>query len=144
MEHSPQQVSRHIQYLLDSSHIRDAQIQKTAANQRRKSQPQRWCCAACRTHITDESYLIQINGSFQHYKMNPQGHAFQFRSFKHAEGCVRTGQPTTEHSWYTGYLWQFAYCARCQIQLGWYFTGPEPFFGLIDQRIVRCSAEKAL
>ena len=107
MEDYSQRISRQKQYLLDSAHIRDAQIVWAVEQQRGKNQDQRWCCAACRAQITDETCLIPIEGQHEHHKVNPQGHAFQFRSFKYAEGCVPIGEPTAEHSWYSGYLWQF-------------------------------------
>ena len=143
MEDYSQRISRQKQYLLDSAHIRDAQIVWAVEQQRGKNQDQRWCCAACRAQITDETCLIPIEGQHEHHKVNPQGHAFQFRSFKYAEGCVPIGEPTAEHSWYSGYLWQFAHCTRCHSQLGWYFAGAESFFGLINQYLVRCTGQKA-
>jgi hypothetical protein len=144
MEHPRQQRRPQMLYLLDSAHIGESIEEKTVAKQRKKSKGQRWCCAVCGTYVTQESYLVHIDGTFEHYKMNPQGQAFQFRSFIQAEGCARVGQPTEENTWYTGYFWQFAHCARCQTQLGWYFTGPKPFFGLIKQQLVRCPDDNSL
>ncbi len=144
MDHTLRQIPPQKQYLLDSAHIGDAQIELAVEKQRQKSKGQRWCCAICGTYVTDDGQRISIDGTYDHYKINPHGHTFRFRSFKYAEGCERAGQATAEHSWYTGYLWQFAHCARCKTQLGWYFSGSESFYGLINRQIVQCSEEKSL
>ena len=142
MEHTRQRIAPQKQYLLDSAHICDPQIESVVEKQRQKLKGQRWCCAVCRAYITDDGQRIYIDGTHEHRKTNPLGQAFQFRSFKYAEGCERAGQPTAEYSWYTGYVWQFAHCARCKTQIGWYFIGTESFYGLINQQIILCSAEK--
>jgi hypothetical protein len=144
MNHTRLQILPPMQYLLDSAHIIDAQVESVVEKQRQKSKGQRWCCAICGTYVTDDGHRINIDGSHEHHKINPHGHSFRFRSFKYAEGCGRTGQPTAEYSWYTGYLWQFAQCVRCKTQLGWYFAGVESFYGLINQQIVQCSEEQSL
>jgi hypothetical protein len=141
MEHIHRQISPPSQFLLDSAHIKDRQIEQVVEKLRDKPKEQRWCCVACGNYVCDDGHLIPIDGLTEHYKINPVGQAFRFRSFKQAEGCTYAGQPTAEHSWYTGYLWQFAHCGRCQTQLGWYFSGPEPFFGLINRQLKKCAQE---
>ena len=143
MEHSRCEFRTHSLHLLDSAHIDDAQIAKAVAEQRDEYKGQRWCCAVCRVHITDEAQRIRIDGEYEHHKINPQGQGFKFRCFQQAPGCARVGQLTMEHSWFSGYSWQFAFCAYCHTQLGWYFAGPHPFFGLINQNVVRCSDAKS-
>jgi|GEM_PF-1145777 len=138
-----QQINPQKYYLLDSAQISDVQAEFDVETQRRKSKRQSWCCALCGAYVTDESQHVHINGSLEHRKINPQGYTFEFRSFKHADGCARVGAMTSEHSWFAGYFWQFAHCGKCKIQLGWYFDGPEPFFGLINRQIVQCPEEKS-
>jgi len=142
MKHTEQQNGSQTQYLLDTAHISGAQIESVIEEPRLKSKGQRWCCAVCGTYVTDDGQLTHINGTHQHYKVNPQGQGFQFCSFKYAEGCSRSGELTAEHTWYSGYLWQFAHCNRCDTQLGWYFAGPKSFYGLIKRQIVMCPKEK--
>jgi hypothetical protein len=141
MEYLRQQTRSQTQFLLDSAHLRDAQIVRAVEKIRAKPKAQHWCCVVCGNYVTDEDQLVRINGSSVHSKINPMGHTFRFRSFKQAEGCERVGQLTAEYSWYSGYTWQFAHCRRCQTQLGWYFAGPEPFFGLIEQQLKKCAEE---
>ncbi|WP_455210418.1 cereblon family protein [Kaarinaea lacus] len=142
MVHVDHKISPQTQFLLDTAQIHDEQIEFAIEKQRSKSKGQRWCCAVCGTYITDDGLRVHINGAHEHFKINPQGQAFQFRSFSFAEGCSRTGPLIAEHTWYAGYLWQFVHCANCKIQLGWYFAGPEPFYGLIKQQILLCPEEK--
>lgn len=141
MNHTLGQIQPQTQYLLDSAHISDAQVELAVQKSRKKHKGQRWCCAICGMYVTDDRYRIYIDGTHEHHKINPHGLTFQFRSFKNADGCERSGQPTAEHSWYTGYVWQFAHCARCKSQLGWYFSGSESFYGLINRQIVQCFEE---
>ena len=142
MDHTLRRIFLQTQYLLDSAHIGDARIELGVGKKHQKSQGQRWCCAICGTYVTDDGQLLYVEGLHDHDKINPHGHRFRFRSFKHAEGCEHIGQLTAEHSWFSGYLWQFAHCARCKNQLGWYFCGPGSFYGLINWQIVRCFEEK--
>lgn len=125
-------------YLLDSAHITDVLKDLKHGAKRKNAKPKKWCCAVCKAYVTDDDCKVDINGSHEHYKLNPQGHAFLFRSFKQAEGCMPVGQATAEYTWFSGYLWQFSYCVTCHTQLGWYFTGSESFFGLIADHIVPC------
>lgn len=125
--------------LLDSAHITDVLDELTQELQRKKREPLRWCCALCKAVITDDDCKVQINGTHEHYKVNPQGSAFQFRSYSNAEGCAPTGEATEEYSWFSGYRWRFAQCATCHTQLGWYFSGSDSFYGLITDQLVRCN-----
>lgn len=52
------------------------------------------------------------------------------------------GRPDTAHSWFPGYAWTIAYCARCRAHLGWRFTAvspglsPRTFYGLTRAALV--------
>ena len=128
-------------YLLDSAHITDVMSGLTHELQLKNANAKRWCCMTCKAFITDDAFIVHIDGNHEHIKVNPQGHTFQFRSYKHTQGCECWGLATAEHSWFSGYSWQFAHCAMCHTQLGWYFSGSDSFFGLIADQIVQCAAE---
>ncbi len=92
-------------------------------------------CVRCAHRITSEAHRIERGGSHEHTRMNPAGVVFRFGCFSRADGCRVTGVPTTEHTWFWGFAWRFAHCARCQAHLGWQFTGEGEFFGLILDRL---------
>jgi hypothetical protein len=97
-----------------------------------------YCCAVCHWKITSESCVISVAGGHLHVKTNPNGRKFLLRCFSSAAGCVNTGESTAYHSWFAGYLWQFAHCRQCGAQLGWFFNGGQSFYGLIKEQLVRC------
>ncbi|WP_455220661.1 cereblon family protein [Kaarinaea lacus] len=99
-----------------------------------------YCCAVCHQKITSESTAINVDGEHTHIKINPDGRKFLLRCFSSAMGCRKAGEPTAYFSWFAGYHWQFAQCAQCGAQLGWYFEGVNPFFGLIKEQLVRCDS----
>ena len=89
-------------------------------------------CRTCRSPITSESELISIEGSRLHHRTNPNGIKFEFGCFREAPGAVARGQPTSEFSWFSGYVWSYSMCRGCDSHLGWHFEGKEPsFHGLI-------------
>ena len=96
------------------------------------------CCAICEYPVTSESYAIPVAGSHLHYRENPQQQRYGFRCFSAAPGCRIIGEPTSEHSWFSGFYWQFAHCRQCGSQLGWYFVGEYEFYGLIDEQVKSC------
>jgi hypothetical protein len=61
---------------------------------------------------------------------------FRIGCFANAPGCEVIGEPTTEHTWFSGYAWSYAVCTGCLTHLGWYFTDGRSFFGLILDRLV--------
>jgi hypothetical protein len=96
-------------------------------------------CARCAHPITREADRTEVDGCHLHSRINPAGHVFHFGCFSRAEGCLVVGPPTAEHTWFTGHVWQYAYCAGCHAHLGWSFHGPGTFFGLILERLARPS-----
>ena len=97
-----------------------------------------FCCANCRSVVATAASQVEFNGAVIHYRTNPAGQSFCFRCFDPAPGCVASGVPTYEHSWFQNYRWQFAHCLQCGIQLGWYFTGERRVFGLIQRSLIEC------
>lgn len=95
-------------------------------------------CAACEHPVTREDSAIEIADRHRHTCVNPSGIVFRVRCFRDAPGCVGQGEITDFYSWFAGYGWQIALCARCAAHLGWLFSGREPSFaGLIADRIAK-------
>jgi hypothetical protein len=92
-------------------------------------------CARCGHLITRERYRTTVNGRHSHTRVNPYGFVFHFGCFSEAEGCLVTGPPTSEDSWFAGYAWEYAHCAACHAHLGWAFHGDGSFFGLLVDRL---------
>jgi hypothetical protein len=107
-------------------------ISPTDHSDRRK----RILCRRCRAFITDAAQYAQFQGRHLHRCVNPAGVTYQFGCYYAAEGCVASGTPTGEHSWFSGYLWQVASCRKCGEHIGWAFSGPGRFFGLITDRVM--------
>jgi hypothetical protein len=97
----------------------------------------RLLCVRCRHPITDNDQRIDANGSHAHTCTNPNGITFNIGCFRDAPGCAAIGAATTEYTWFRGYAWRIADCAKCGAHLGWQFTSPaDGFFGLIVDRLM--------
>lgn len=95
-------------------------------------------CARCDAPITDDGQRIEIGGLHEHSQINPGGFIWTFGCFAAAPGCVASGPPSTEFSWFPGRSWQVQRCGRCARHLGWRFHGPDgSFYGLIVDRLAR-------
>jgi hypothetical protein len=96
----------------------------------------RLLCAACRNPVTDERERMSLNGGHAHTCTNPAGLTFRIGCFREARGCAALGRASAEHTWFAGYAWQVAVCARCGVQLGWrYQRSADRFYGLILDRL---------
>jgi cereblon len=67
--------------------------------------------------------------------VNPHGYLHEVVTVRRAKNVLVSGPPTTEFTWYAGYAWEIAWCARCRNHVGWMFTAvaggdPPRFFGL--------------
>ena len=95
------------------------------------------CCRACGAEITSPDHAVEVDGGHEHTFVNPFGILFHIGCFQDARGCVNTGDPTTEFSWFPGFAWRYASCASCRTHLGWQFlsTDDTTFWGLILQRL---------
>ena len=97
-------------------------------------------CASCQRRITAPDQQIERNGCHHRRVTNPAGLVFNIGCFATAEGCYPRGQPTDQHSWFSGFAWQIAQCRSCHYQLGWRFTGDATsFYGLILDRLIAIS-----
>lgn len=127
-----------IGYRLDSSgrsqtrHVVQTRQEEVADDRRL------YCCAVCQQAITSESAAVAIDSEHSHLKINPDGRKFFIQCFSSAAGCRKVGELTGYFSWFAGYSWQFAHCGQCGAQLGWFFSGSDPFFGLIKEQLVSC------
>lgn len=100
---------------------------------------QKILCRECGHVITRLSERTEAAGGHEHTFANPAGILFQIGCFKHAEGCGYVGSATAEWSWFPGYLWRVAVCAKCFTHIGWYYLGEgrQSFHGLIFSRLVQ-------
>ncbi len=88
-------------------------------------------CRACDLAITSPKKRCSRDGKHQHTFFNPAGVVYEIGCFSDAPGCLLSGSPSREFTWFKGYSWQVAYCNKCLEHLGWYFSGTESgFFGL--------------
>ena len=78
-------------------------------------------CAACGHRISEVAYRIEMAGAHEHTFVNPGGIVHHIGCFVAAPGCVHVGPTETAFSWFPGWSWQVAICARCRVQLGWIF-----------------------
>lgn len=90
-------------------------------------------CRAC-GHVLarDGDRLVLETSTF----VNPAGVVYQIAAFREAAGCALAGDPTTYWTWFPGHAWRYALCGNCGVHVGWAFSGPSRFFGLLAERIV--------
>ncbi|MBI3927618.1 MAG: hypothetical protein HY319_18910 [Armatimonadetes bacterium] len=95
-------------------------------------------CSACTHTITHNRAAIEVDGSHEHTFRNPAGYSFHVLCFSEAPGCLTTGVPTSEASWFRGFQWCYSLCAACHQHLGWrYLSTQRSFEGLIATRLLR-------
>ena len=95
------------------------------------------CCIACGHVITHGAEEVSINGAHRHVFANPYGIVFETVCYKWARGCVVTGLPSDEFTWFPGYRWQIALCGACFNHLGWRFiSSTDAFFCLICDQLI--------
>jgi hypothetical protein len=96
-----------------------------------------WLCAWCLNRVADEHARFPYQGKDEFTFVNPEGIRFEIITFGQSLGCKETGTPTLEHTWFAGHAWSYCHCDRCGRHLGWYYTGPHDFIGLIKTRLRR-------
>lgn len=95
-------------------------------------------CKNCGLTITSEKEVVNVCGKHRHVFTNPAGIVYEIGCFASAKGCFTMGEPTLEYTWFPGYAWCYANCAKCSSHLGWQFrSGEHRFFGLILERLTR-------
>jgi hypothetical protein len=94
-------------------------------------------CALCGTPITSSSERIDVEGSHEHFKVNPHGVSFRVGCFSSAGNLVVIGPPQRAWSWFAGYAWLIESCAGCGTHLGWLFQGDaHRFHGLLVDALI--------
>ena len=89
-------------------------------------------CVACGHRITDDDHRIEMNGAHEHTFVNPGGFVHHIGCFDAAPGYSYLGPTESAFSWFPGWTWQVAACARCRAHVGWqYRNSGEQFHGLI-------------
>jgi len=94
-------------------------------------------CRMCSHAITSEKQRLEMNGSHRHTFFNPAGIVFELGCFGEANGVSIVGESSSEFSWFSGYVWRVAVCARCGTHLGWRFAGARTFYGLILKNLAQ-------
>ena len=98
-------------------------------------------CRSCKSVITHPEALFAMrHTSPAQVFPNPAGILYEIWTARQATGLTLWGSPTPEYTWFVGYAWQVATCARCGVHLGWCYSsihGEEPaiFYGLLCQRL---------
>jgi hypothetical protein len=98
-----------------------------------------WLCAWCLNRVASEKDRHLRDGRSTFSFRNPEGIRFDIITFSRTIGCREVGVPTLAYTWFPGHAWSCCVCDRCQMHLGWHYTGPSTFAGLIVNRIVRAS-----
>jgi hypothetical protein len=95
-------------------------------------------CRQCYQVITSEMERIDVQGCHKHTFANPHGLVFEIGCFRLAPGCIYSGKPVADFTWFSGYKWQLAACGKCLVQMGWRFvsSGSQYFNGLILDRLI--------
>jgi hypothetical protein len=114
--------------------LRAARTRKAGAGE----EPGRvYWCAACRTRVAREDACFEVGGAHRHRFANPAGVEFEIGCFREAPGCIVSGEPTAEFTWFAGFAWSYALCANCRAHLGWCYEGEGGrFFGLIFAQLL--------
>jgi len=94
-------------------------------------------CAGCGHAITHRDEAISVSGGHEHTFVNPAGLVFTVRLFRHTPGCHFQGSPSSEFSWFPGYLWRLAFCGGCNRHLGWLFQGAGDEFSALIASAIR-------
>ena len=96
-----------------------------------------WLCAWCLNRVASEKNRYRHDGKSEFSFWNPDGIRFDILTFSRTSGCRQAGLPTLEHTWFPGHAWSYCLCDRCRTHLGWHYLGPNEFFALIRDRIIR-------
>jgi hypothetical protein len=97
----------------------------------------RLVCARCGNPIASTVDRIRVGGSWIHTFANPHGYVYRIECYGCAQGIALAGAQSTDFTWFAGYAWQVALCARCGAHLGWQFRSPEhAFAGLIASMLI--------
>lgn len=124
-----------LQYEMKRSGPRSTVLRELLTGDERGTEEGKEPCIICRfcSHvITTPDTMMDIDGGHCHTFTNPLGVTYSIGCFSAAKGCVNTGDPTLEFTWFPGFAWEYALCGNCRSHLGWYYrSGESGFYGLI-------------
>lgn len=91
-------------------------------------------CRECALPVADPREVFKLGEGPQLY-LNPHGILHEVLLVRAARNLLLVGDATIEHTWFAGYAWCIALCARCRSHLGWRYEAtdarsPPVFFGL--------------
>lgn len=91
-------------------------------------------CRECALPVADPREIFKLGEGPQLY-LNPHGILHEVVLVGTARNLLLVGDATLEHTWFAGYAWRIALCARCHSHLGWRYEAadarsPPIFFGL--------------
>lgn len=92
-------------------------------------------CRNCHYKIALFSDKLYINDVHTHLFKNPAGIFFRVICFSNAPGSFNISEYTEDNSWFSGYSWSITICRSCNNHLGWHYSGPSEFYGLIADRL---------
>lgn len=117
---------------------RDRRSSPTTVKDRVGDDERALVCVVCGHRISDDDHRIEMAGAHEHTFVNPHGIVHHIACFNAAPGCIYLGPTETAFSWFPGWTWQVAACARCRALVGWiYRNSGEQFHGLIVAAIRR-------
>jgi hypothetical protein len=96
-----------------------------------------YVCGACGGLMTHSDQLLPVDGENRHVFVNPAGVECDFYTFSSCPGAAALGEATEAHTWFSGYGWRMAFCARCGQHMGWYYEAlsavkrPVAFWGIL-------------
>lgn len=91
-------------------------------------------CKNCEHEVTKASNAIEPH---EHTFRNPFGYSFHILCYSDAPGTMNVGDPSLVATWFPDHAWSFAVCQQCKGHIGWWWTGPSKFVGLIAARVIR-------
>lgn len=99
-------------------------------------------CVHCSETIanTADIFSMSVEGP-QGTFVNPGGFVHEMLTLTKSNNISYYGRPSTDHSWFPGYAWTVASCARCHSHMGWKFTAtkrklkPQKFYGLTRKTV---------
>lgn len=96
-----------------------------------------FACSTCQGVLCQKSDVFSMSRSGpQSSFVNPSGFIHDTITVRKAAGLVKTSNWSSQFTWFPGYQWRMAHCARCHRHIGWCYksteaeTKPRRFFGL--------------
>ncbi|MBF0279347.1 MAG: hypothetical protein HQM13_16240 [SAR324 cluster bacterium] len=100
----------------------------------------RLVCKICKTLISQQSYLIAVDGKTPYYTFyNPSHYRFDIMTLSNCYSVLDVSPFSFDYTWFAGYAWSVLCCSSCYEHLGWRFRNQEKnpplFFALIQNKL---------